>query len=126
MRADGRARLTAAQIEARDRGDAGQRLAAKAQRADLRQLARVAQLAGRVAHDRQQQVVGMDALAVVTHRDKPEPALLELNIDAARASVDRVVDQLLDHRRRPLDDLARGDLVDGQRAQEGDPGQRRG
>ena len=37
--------------------------------------------------------------------------------DAAGAGVDRVLDQLLDDRGRPLDDLAGGDLVGEVRGQ---------
>ena len=36
----------------------------------------------------------------------------QFDIDAGGAGIDRVLDQFLDHRRRPLDDFAGGDLVD--------------
>src|SRR6185295_18630385 len=39
-------------------------------------------------------------------------ARLELDPDLGRPGVQGVLDQLLDHRRRALDDLARGDLRD--------------
>ena len=37
------------------------------------------------------------------------------DVDAPRAGVDRVLDQLLDRRSRPLDHFAGGDAVDQQR-----------
>jgi len=36
---------------------------------------------------------------------------LREQLEEAGASVERILDQLLDHRRRPLDDLAGGDAV---------------
>ena len=46
-----------------------------------------------------------------THGDQRAAGLLELDGDVARAGVERVLDQLLDHRGGPLDHLAGGDLV---------------
>src|SRR3546814_20024380 len=39
-------------------------------------------------------------------------AFLQVDVDPVRAGVERVLDQFLDHRSRPLDDFAGGDLVD--------------
>ncbi|MNC95389.1 hypothetical protein D3C83_124970 [compost metagenome] len=50
-------------------------------------------------------------MAVVAHLDEGLPPLLQLHPDVGRPRVDRVLDQLLHHRRRTLDHLARGDLV---------------
>jgi hypothetical protein len=50
--------------------------------------------------------------AVVAHADQADAAFLEIDVDAARAGIERVLDEFLHHRRRPFDDLARGDLVD--------------
>src|SRR3546814_7579145 len=39
-------------------------------------------------------------------------AFLQVDVDPVRAGVERVLDLFLDHRSRPLDDFAGGDLVD--------------
>ena len=49
--------------------------------------------------------------------DQPQAAAGDRDIDAARAGVDRVLDQLLDDAGRSLDDLTRGDAVDEVRRQ---------
>ena len=53
--------------------------------------------------------------AIVDHADQCPPAVLDFDGDVLRPGVDRVLDQLLDHRRRPLDHFARGDAVDQRR-----------
>ena len=65
-----------------------------------------------MARDRQRQFVGGDAAAVVADADQADAAFLEVDVDAARAGVERVLDQFLDDGRRPFDDFAGGDLVD--------------
>jgi hypothetical protein len=42
----------------------------------------------------------------------PPPAAIGEHVDPARAGVDRVLDQLLDHARRAFDHFAGGDAVD--------------
>ena len=54
----------------RDARDRGQRLAAKAHRADRREVARVANLGGRMAAERQDRVLAAHPAAVVADRDK--------------------------------------------------------
>ena len=54
---------------------------------------------------------GVHPLAVVFDADELLAAELDGDGDAARAGVERVLDQLLDDRGRTLDDLAGGDLV---------------
>ncbi len=104
-------RRPAGQRQRRDAGDRRQRLAAKAERGDRRQVA-VGQLRRRVALDRQPQLVGVHAAAVVDHRQMIDPAGVELDRDPRRAGVDRIFDEFLERRRRALDDFAGGDLVD--------------
>jgi hypothetical protein len=53
-----------------------------------------------------------NADAVVFDRDRAHTAGRQAHDDRRRTRVDRVVDQLAHDRRRALDDLARGDLVD--------------
>ena len=106
-----------ADAQARDRGDARQRLAAKAEAEHLLEVLERADLAGGVARDGQRQVVGRDALAVVADADEAHAAVLEIDLDAAGAGVEAVLDQFLDHGRRPFHDLAGRDLV-GERVAE--------
>ncbi len=106
--------------EARDRGDRGQRLAAEPQRVDALDVVHVAQLAGGLALDAQQGVVAPHAAAVVADRDQLAPARRDRDVDAPRSRVDRVLDQLFDHRGRTLDHLARRDLVGHVRRQQPD------
>ena len=51
-------------------------------------------------------------LAVVGDADALDAAAGEVDVDLRRAGVERVLQQLLQRRSRPLDDLAGGDLVD--------------
>ena len=91
--------------------DRGQRLAAKAERPDARQVA-VGELRGGVALDRELEVLGGHAGAVVDDADEPASAALDRHLDRAGAGVDRVLDQFLHRRRRALDHFARRDAVD--------------
>jgi hypothetical protein len=69
------------------------------------------ELAGRVRPEREHEIGRRHAAAVVAHAHEPRPAFLEVDVDERRAGVERVLDQLLDDRRGPLDHLAGGDLV---------------
>ncbi|MCY1549519.1 hypothetical protein D9M68_856890 [compost metagenome] len=67
---------------------------------------------------RQRQIVRSDATTVVTHPQQLDPTLLDIHLDAPGARVQAVLEQFLDHRSRPLDHLARGDLVGQARTQQ--------
>ena len=62
--------------------------------------------------DRERKIVLVDAAAVVAHADQARAAGFDVDLDASRAGIEAVLDQLLDDRGRPLDDFAGGDLVD--------------
>ena len=79
------------------------------------------ELGGRVALDREHQVVAGHAAAVVGDADEPPAAAVGDDLDARRAGVERVLDQLLDDARRPLDHLAGGDAVDDGGGRAGGP-----
>ncbi|MBK6396018.1 MAG: hypothetical protein IPF73_16180 [Betaproteobacteria bacterium] len=100
--------------EPRHRRDRRQRLAAEAQRRDRLEVGGRADLRRRMPRDRERQVLAVDAPAVVHDADALDAAAGEVHVDARRARVEAVLDQLLQRRRRPLDDLARRDLVDEQ------------
>jgi hypothetical protein len=68
-----------------------------------------------VALDGQRKVRLVHAAPVVGDTDQPAPAGLDRDLDRPRAGVERVLDQFLHRRSRPLDDLARGDAIDKQR-----------
>ena len=80
----------------------------------------VGNLRGRVALDRKREIVGVHAGAVVGDADQRAPARFDRDVDAPRAGVERVLDQLLDRRSRPLDHFAGGDAVDQQRIEAAD------
>jgi hypothetical protein len=53
-----------------------------------------------------------NADAVVAHAYQTAAAALQFDVDAPCGGVQGILDQLLDHGRRPLDYLAGSDLVD--------------
>ncbi len=70
--------------------------------------------------DRQCQLVGGHAAAIVDDSNQILATLLERDIDTRGAGIDRILDQFLDRRRRALDDFARGDAIDEDRGQQAD------
>jgi hypothetical protein len=62
--------------------------------------------------ERERQLGRGDPAAVVNHADQLTASVFDFDDDVGRAGIDRVLDQLLHDRRRPLDDLAGGDAVD--------------
>ena len=61
--------------------------------------------------ERQRELAGRDAVAVVLDPDQPPAAVGVGDVDPPRPGVERVLDQLLHRRGRALDHLARGDPV---------------
>ena len=96
--------------DAGDRRDARQRLAAEAERRDALEVLLARDLARRMPAERDGRVLGGHALAVVPDGDEPLPAVGELDADVGRSGVEGILDELLDDRDRPLDDLAGRDL----------------
>src|SRR4029079_1736318 len=76
------------------------------------QILDAAQLGGRVARQGQARAVRRHAVAVVDDADQLAAAARDLDRDGVGPGVEGVLDQLLDHRGRPLDHLARRDLID--------------
>src|SRR6185437_6984112 len=79
---------------------------------DVLEIVEAADLAGRMRGHRQRQLVDVDAATVVAHADKARTPGLDIHLDPRGAGIEAVLDQFLDHGRRPLDDFAGGDLVD--------------
>ena len=117
FRAGGAVRRAASQHQPADLGDRRQRLAAEAQRSNAKQIVGLGDLACGVGGQGQRQLLGRDAAAVVRDADHLQPALRHRNVDPRRPRIDRVLHQLLDDARGPLDHLAGGDLVDQRRRQ---------
>ena len=65
-----------------------------------------------MAFDGERKVSLRHAAAVVGDADPASAAAVGEHIDAARAGIDRVLHQLLDHARGALDHFAGGDAVD--------------
>ena len=101
-----------AYLESAHRADGGQASPRKPRVRDGVEIGLVGDLRGRVALEREVEVVAGHPRPVVGHADELAPRVLQLHGDGARAGVDGVFHQLLDHGGRALDDLARGDLVD--------------
>src|SRR6476659_3609906 len=64
-----------------------------------------------VAFEGQQRIVTHHAAAVVSNLDQLLAARFHLHADTRCASIKRILQQLLQYRRRTLNQLARGDLV---------------
>ena len=92
--------------------NAGKRLAAKPQGGDRSQVVQAGNLAGGVPGQRHRQFVRPYPHAVVANAAQPGATLLHLHEDPSCARVEAVLQQFLDHRRRALHHLARGNLVD--------------
>src|SRR6266516_2321372 len=98
---------TGLELEARDRRDGGERLAAESERRHTDQVGRRADLARRVALQRELRVVAIHPRAVVAHANQRLAPVLQLDADRPGAGIEAVLDQLLDDGGRPLDDFAR-------------------
>ena len=99
------------QHEARNGGDGRQGFAAEAECGDGQKIAHVAEFAGGVAFEGEQRVVAEHAAAVVGDADKLPAARFDVDAHLCCAGVQRVLEQFLDHRSRPLYYFARRDLV---------------
>ena len=91
--------------------DARQRLAAKTHRRDRLQILRALQLARRVPFETEQRVIAAHPHAVIRHANQTATTRLNFDDDPGRVGVEGILDQLLHHARRPLNDLARRDLI---------------
>jgi hypothetical protein len=70
--------------------------------------------------DREGEIIGVHAAAVVDDANELSAAVLDRDVNARRAGVERILDKLLDRRSRTLDHLAGGDAVDKQRIETAD------
>ena len=103
-----------------DRADRRQRLAAKAQGGDAQADRHRAASRCSGARPPSDSSSGFMPLPSSATAISALAAVVQHDVDARRAGVDRVLDQFLHRRRRALDDLAGGDAVDQDRRQETD------
>ena len=103
--------LAGGEAEARDAGDARQRFAAEAEGVDRGEVGARANLARGVALEAEQGVVAVHAGAVVDHADVGDAAAADHYLDPRGSGVAGVYDQLFDHARGPLHDLAGSHLA---------------
>ena len=99
------------QMQSRDRSDRRQRLAAKSQRRNAQQIVGFFDFRGRMALEGQHGIVAHHPTTVVGDLDQFLSARLDLYANARGTGVQRVLQQLLHHRRGTLHHLAGGDLV---------------
>ena len=115
---------TAEDRQPRHRSDRRQRLAPETHRADIQQVDMPVivggQLRRRMPLDRHRQLVHRHAIAVILDHQPDQTAALDPNPDGARASIQRVLDQLLGGRSRALNHFARSDAVHRVRRQPAD------
>ena len=62
--------------------------------------------------DRKHEIGARHAFAVITDANQPAATAIGEHVDAARAGVECVLDELLHHARRPFHHFAGGDAVD--------------
>ena len=115
--ADERVLFARGETKARHAGDAGHSLAAKAESHDGGEVVLCADLARRVAFQAQHRVLAIHAAAVIDDFEHRHAAALRVDLDVRGAGIEAVFHQLAHDGRRPLHDLARGDLA-GQRVGE--------
>ena len=99
------------ELDSRHRGDARQRLPAKPHARDAIQIVERCDLAGRMARERESELAGGNTESVVAHPDQTGSSRFELDVNRRRIRIERVLDELLDHRRGALHDLPGRDLV---------------
>src|SRR5581483_8257111 len=106
----------AGQGQPRHRADGGQRLAAETHGDNVRKIVlaiRHRQLGGGMPLDRQLQIGGSHAAAVIFHHQKIGAAAGDGNSDAGGARIHGVLHQLLHRRSRPFHHFAGSDAVNG-------------
>ncbi|MNC86920.1 hypothetical protein D3C83_26070 [compost metagenome] len=105
----------------RDGADRRQRLTAEAEGRDTDEILCRTDLRRGMALQREQRLIARHPDPVVTHANALAAAVLGEHIDGDRAGVERVLDQLLHHRRRPFDHFTRRDLIGDRARQNRDP-----
>ena len=103
--------LAGGQFDISHGSDAGQRFAAKAERGELSEVIKDANLAGGKSLKGQFSIFRTHPDAIVGDLNQPSTAIFEQNIDAGTTGVEGIVDQLLHHRCRALDHFPGGNTA---------------
>ena len=106
----------AGQFKMRDRANAGQRLAAKAEAGNLKHpiaAITLGQFGGGVAFNRQSQRLGAHAMAIIFDQNKRLAATAEADIYLCRARINGVFDKLFHRAGRTLHHFTRCNAVNG-------------
>jgi len=93
----------------------GKALAAKSHGDDVRKIVLATQqrqLGRGMTFDRQLEIIGRHAAAVILHQQQIGTAMGGSDVDAGGARIHRILHQFLDRGGRPLDDFTGGDTVD--------------
>jgi hypothetical protein len=64
-----------------------------------------------MAFERERHFLRSQTRAIIAHADQTETGSLDIDLDAVRTGIERILVQFLDDRGRALDDLAGGDLI---------------
>ena len=91
--------------------DRGQGFSAKAQGGNREQIVARAQLGGSVPFERQQRIIAHHAAAIIGNAYELASSALHADHDAGGAGVEGILQQLFDHRRRPVNYFAGRDLI---------------
>ena len=106
-----RSLLLGEQVDAGDRGDCRERLAAEAERADRREILLGADLAGRMTQKRRRRVRRLHAASVVLNAQIGDAAVFDLDGNLCRTGVDGIFNQLFADRGRPFDHFSRRNQI---------------
>ena len=109
--ADGFFRRASGQMHPRHRCNRRKRLAAKSQRRQLQQIVAGMNLRGRMTLKGQQRIIAHHAAAIIGDANQFAAARFHVNANPLGACIERIFQQLLHHRRRPLHHLAGSNLV---------------
>ena len=102
--------MPAQQRDLRHRRDTGQRFTAKTERTDMLQVVDLRYFTGGMTLQGQLQFIAGDAAAIVSHANKLEPAIRQVNTYLGSSSVDTILDKFFNNGGGPLNDLARGNF----------------
>jgi hypothetical protein len=109
-----------ADVELADRRDAGQSLATETVRSDRFEIVERPQFARGVPLETEQGVRGVHAATIVLDVDLLQATGRDVDVDARRTCIERILDQLFDDAGRALHHLASGDLARQLRGQDVD------
>ena len=103
---------TRANTEVADFGNRGEGFSPEAHRLHAEQIVGGRDFTGRIAGDGEQQVVGMNAFAVIDDADQVGTAVHDVDFDAGGKGVDTVIEEFLDRAGGAFDHFSGGNFID--------------